>query len=86
MSKTIEFNLNRYIQVQLTNKGRAELKRQHDALYQDIPGAHEYHPPKEDADGWSRWQAWCLFQVLGAELGWNSKLMFATTIRIEVDS
>ncbi len=80
----IEFNVNDYIFVKLTDAGRAELKRQHDELNKEVHGAlGEYIPPVEDSDGWSKWQMHSIMNRLGHMMlvGFND-IPFETTIRI----
>ena len=53
----IEFNINNYCYVQLTDAGRKELKQQHDELNKHFNGMlGDYKPAQEDNDGWSKWQ------------------------------
>lgn len=75
----LPFNLNDAVRVRLTDHGRALLKRQHDELsyHTEQRGGRPlvYVPPQEDAEGWSRWQAWDLFARLGPALGPGSEPM-----------
>jgi hypothetical protein len=59
----IEFNVNNYVYVQLTDVGREALRERHNKLF--TSSKIEYIPPEEDSDGWSRWHMWELMQVLG---------------------
>jgi hypothetical protein len=47
------FNINDYVYVRLTDRGRTILMQQHQ------------HAPVEDPDGYSRWQLWHLMSVFG---------------------
>lgn len=79
MKTTIEFNLNDYVYVQLTESGINELRRQH----RDDRIPHKFIPPKTDKDGWSKWQLHDLMERFGhlSNLGFTSP--FNTTIRLE---
>lgn len=83
----VDFNINNYILVKLTDIGRAELRRQHDELYNRIGKSDSglYIRPAEDADGWSKWQLWGLMNSLGhmCHIGFDPP--FQTTIRFEVE-
>ena len=77
-----EFNVNNYVYVKLTDLGRTELKRQHDKLEQMFPKIGP-HRPKEEVDGWSKWQLWDLMHTLGGKMGLGFiDVPFETTIRI----
>jgi len=80
----LEFNLNRYVWVKLTDEGRAELKRQYDETYLMWSGEYaDFVAPIEDKDGWSRWQGWCLFAELGHMLNCGASQPFETSIRFD---
>lgn len=76
----MEFNVNNYVRVRLTETGREKLRQWHKDLMGTMDG---YREPKEDADGWSRWQMWSLMQQLGWALGNGITAPFETTIIIE---
>ncbi|WP_456390436.1 hypothetical protein [Profundibacter sp.] len=63
----MKFNLNNYIKVQLTDLGREIHKDRHGAVFhtESMRNKYPYIPPKEDADGWSQWQAWDFMQTFG---------------------
>lgn len=83
----IEFNVNRYVWVQLTDEGRRIHRENHDDLEQSIPGRlPEYRAPKEDDDGWSKWQLWCLMQDFGSHIRMGGPNPFNTNIRLEQQS
>ena len=66
---TVDFNINEWVSVRLTDLGRAHHRFDFDcwtaAAGIDIP----YNPPKEDAEGWSKWQLWSLMQTFGPIVG-----------------
>jgi hypothetical protein len=82
----VEFNVNDYVQVKLTDRGRACLRENYDKLNAAYAGKLSYllTPPKEDKDGWSRWQAWSLMKDLGPHISMGMQPPFETTIRVEV--
>ena len=83
----VTFNINDYVQVRLTDRGRACLRENYDKLNAAYGGKLHFNhtPPKEDKDGWSRWQAWSLMQDLGPHISMGMNPPFETTIRVEVE-
>lgn len=76
----IEFNMNNYIHVKLTDTGRNELKRQHiEFLGNNWP----YIPPEEDSEGYSKWQMWDIMNKLGELLANGVEPAFLPIIKIE---
>ena len=82
--KTVEFNINNYIFVQLTDIGRAELKKKHDEMNEWTKGLLGEFSLEEDKEGWSKWQMWELMSKLGCKCGHGSRVPFYTTIKIEL--
>ena len=81
----IDFNINGYVWVRLTDRGRRIHREQHEQLLRDVPGMSiPYSPPVEE-DGWSRWQLWCLMAHFGPYIGAAMDEPFETGIQIEVD-
>lgn len=81
-SEHIKFNINEKVRVKLNDRGRAHLKKQ----WHDLVGnAYPWHPPTEDADGWSEWQLWVLMHDLGPDLVMGFNPPFETTIEIIVE-
>lgn len=82
----IKFNINNYVRVKLTPLGREIHRKQHEDLNNQFPAARlTYRAPEEDADGWSKWQAWELMRTFGNDV-WNGcKVPFETTIEILTD-
>ncbi len=76
------FNVNDYVEVQLTDEGRAFLKKQDEEFYKDYPAVRKYTPKREDENGWSQWQMHELMEELGSGTS-VAKLRFATSIRIK---
>lgn len=83
----VTFNVNDYVQVRLTDRGRVCLRENYDKLNAAYGGKLPFNhtPPKEDKDGWSRWQAWSLMQDLGPHISMGMKPPFEMTIRVEVE-
>lgn len=80
----IDFNVNDYVYVKLTDVGLRILKENYNELNKFVNGfLDDYQPPKEDIDGWSRWQLWSLMEKLGNKCGSGVEIPFETTIRIE---
>jgi len=83
--KTINFNINDYVLVKLTDVGRMELKRIYTGLNKNLNGVMgDYIPPFEDSEGWSRWQMWDLMHKLGSVMMHYADPQFYTDIKIEV--
>ncbi len=79
----IEFHINNYVYVKLTDCGRDTLRQNHDELNVFAKGTlGEYKPPKEDEAGWSKWQLWCLMAELGGKCYNGGKVPFEAGIRI----
>ena len=83
----MRFNINNYIKVRLTDSGREIHKQRHAALFTGYPAQkYPYQPPKEDADGWSRWQAWDFMATFGPYMGNGLDVPAETEIIIETES
>lgn len=80
----IEFNINDYVSVRLTRHGRQCLERSYALLNADKAAKARHLPdftlPKEDAEGWSKWQMHDLMAQLGPHICAN--IPFETTIRL----
>ena len=89
MSETwVEFNINHYVRIQLTDFGRQVLRDNHAQLYRNI-GVEPtpYREPTEDADGWSKWQAWEVLKEFGSHIFMGMKdNPFVLTIQIDASS
>ena len=84
MTEFIEFNLNHYIYVKLTDTGRAELERQHDDLMLHYPNhTSPYIPPNEDKEGFSKFQGHSLINRLGHLMIMGGEPPFDIKIRLE---
>ena len=78
-----EFNINEYVEVKLTKRGREIHRKNCDGLFASMENPPKYTPPKEDDDGWSKWQMWSLMQDFGASIYMGAtEQPFETTIRI----
>lgn len=82
----VEFNINDYVYVKLTDAGRMEIRRQAEELedYWKKPRGTFSNHKEEDADGWSKWQMHELMNTFGGMTFVWGKLPFETTIRLEV--
>lgn len=83
--KTFAFNINDVVQVKLTDRGRFQLRKNHDDFWADVgrEPPYAFTLPEEDADGWSSWQLWRLMSELGKQCGAGLPLPFETTIKIQ---
>lgn len=76
----IRINTNDKVRIKLTDLGRKIHREWHDDLYKDLPTNPTYIPPKEDADGWSEWQLWCVMHYFGSAMWMGAQLPFETEI------
>ena len=77
------FNMNNYVEIKLTDAGRAELKRQHDELAEYYASTRPYIAPTEDEAGWSRWQMHTVMNTFGHLMTCGFDLPFETDIKIK---
>ena len=83
----IEFNVNEYVLVKLTDHGRSVCEANHAQLLASTGLPHiklPYRAPKEDAEGWSKWQLWHMMQEFGHHVGLGLTPCFEAVIRIPV--
>ena len=80
----VPFNVNEYVRVKLTERGKKCLRENYDKLAQAWGGklTFQFRLPEEDADGWSRWQMWSLMQDLGPHISMGSEPPFETSIEV----
>ena len=78
-----DFNVNNYVSVKLTDLGRAHHRADFDRWTAVLLKKPAYNPPKEDAEGWSRWQLWHLMEMFGPLVHLGAMLPFESTIRID---
>ena len=85
--ETMKFNINENVMVKLTDVGREIHKKAHDDFCENFPSVSddikEYHPKKEDIQGWSEWQLWSLMEMFGSHIGLGVEPPFNTTIIIK---
>jgi len=83
----MEFNINHYVKVKLTERGRKILKEQHEEFVSGSLGIlgdmKTYKPKKEDEEGWSTWQMWDLMSTLGQHYYMGPMPPFETVIIID---
>ena len=80
----IEFNVNNYVMVKITDEGVAELKRQHAELRKTFPSiSGTFSPPTKDDEGWSKFQMHDLMNRFGHMMSMGGKLPFETTVRLD---
>lgn len=84
---TIKFNINHYVKVKLTDRGRDILQEQYyEMMNRMFPDTKlDYKPIKEDKNGWSKWQLWYLMSTFGEQIGMGLDTPFETNIRILVE-
>lgn len=80
------FNVNDYVFVRLKERGRKELKRQHDELDKVVGGTlGDYKSYTEDKDGWSKWQLHSLMNYFGHIMTIGFDPPFEPNIKFELD-
>jgi hypothetical protein len=82
----VDFNINDYVHVRLTAHGRECLRKNYDELASFYGGklSWKFKLPKEDAEGWSKWQMHDLMDQLGKYVGMGREIPFETKIRVEI--
>lgn len=76
----MKFNVNNYVAIQLTDFGKEILRKEHAEIFKNMD--YPYIEPKEDADGWSKWQMHTLMYFFGKYTYNGGKLPFNTNIII----
>jgi hypothetical protein len=80
----LPFNLNHYVRVRLTPVGLDILRRQHNELINRSSATwRDFEPPATDAEGWSQWQLWELFNHFGEHITMGRYVPFETAIEFE---
>lgn len=87
--KWVKFNINENIKVKLTDAGHNVMMRNHLDFWDGLRGTlgPKFTPAKEDEEGWSLHQMWCLLEKLGLDFGMgrSDSHPFETNIMIEID-
>jgi hypothetical protein len=78
------FNINDYVKVRLTGRGRQIHREKFVELMRGINRNYEYQAPKEDDLGFSKWQAWDLMHTFGEHAYIGFDVPFETRILIAV--
>lgn len=84
----MKFNINNYVRVKLNDRGKEILKREYEKMVADNPrltqfeSFKEFKLPKEDEDGWSKWQLWSLMETFGGYISLGCVVPFETEIEI----
>ncbi len=76
--KEFKFNMNNSVKVKLNDIGHAELKRQHDELYNDLFIDKEYVKRTTDIDGYSSFQMHDLMNRFGHMMRMGHQTPFET--------
>lgn len=76
-----EFNINHYVWVKLTDRGRKLINTYYDELNFRYP--HGVKFTLTEVNGWSRWQMWDLMEKFGKYCGLGVEIPFETTIRFD---
>jgi hypothetical protein len=85
MTNHMKYNINETIRVKLTPYGRAvHMERHFNFWRQHRPNNIPIYTPKEEQDGWTRWQLWELMEVFGEYVGLCKQPVFETEIEIPV--
>ncbi len=83
----IEWDINEYVWVKLTDRWRQIHREDHerlaDRMYQHSGVKQSYTPPAVDADGWCRFPGWYLMKIFGPHIGPSADPLFNSTVRIE---
>lgn len=80
----IEFNINNYVWIKLTEKGEQIRKDNHNTLYGENASKYEMIKHEKNNEGFERWQLWELMQEFGSAM-WNGcAVPFETIIKLEI--
>jgi hypothetical protein len=80
-----QFNINHTVKIRLTEFGKQMLERDHNDFWgsRGIMRDHPYEPPKEDENGYVKFQLWFLMYQLGKYCGLGRETPFDTVILID---
>ena len=78
----IDFNINQMVLVKLTPAGKFQLCKDHYEFWLNSNPwfMREFKLPKEDSNGYSKWQLWHLMEALGKYCGLCKEPPFETDI------
>jgi len=80
LREAVRFNVNDRVRVRLTDFAHARLLDNHIELRAVSGRDTRYHPPTEDAAGWSTWQLWVLMQQLGPHVRMSGPNLFVDNV------
>ena len=83
--KTIDFNINHYVRVKLSNEGLRILREQHEDLKAAFPKLDDFVEPVVDEEGYSKFQMWSLMRTFGEAMSACKLVPFETWIQFEVE-
>lgn len=81
--KEVDFNVNEFVKVKLTEEGKRILKDKHDNLRSKFPTLGEFKLSL-DQDGYYNVQLWCLMQEFRDCIYMGCELPFETDIKINI--
>lgn len=85
----IDFNINEYIHVKLTDEGRLIHQQDHESFVAAVPtlttSMKLYKPPQVDAEGYSKFQGWRLMQLFGPHMRLGAPNPFDLTVRFQAN-
>ena len=88
MKEYLDFNINNYVKVKLTEKGKYIYYHQFDDMNEDIlkMGGKPLNPIelKYDDDGYTEFQMWHFMEIFGKHLYNGCNIPFYTTIKLEI--
>lgn len=83
---TVNFNVNHWVSVRLTDAGKRFHRENFDRWTSQARISLEYTPPKEDAEGWSRWQLHHLMNEFGAHMSLSGPVPFMTDMLLHPET
>ena len=77
----VKLNMNDYVKVRLTDRGRELMQKDHEEFLASIPlraqqAIGPFKPPVADDDGYSRFQIWHLMQLFGPHISLGCVMPF----------
>ena len=73
----IPFNINSYVRIKLTDKGKEVLKKKWKTSYLVL-----YENARKE-EGWFEFQMWNFMEIFGSEMYMGNSLLFETEIQIQ---
>lgn len=78
----MKFNVNNYVKIKLNERGKEILLKEWEAMPESYRSRYPFKSPKEDEEGWSKWQLWNVMETFGPHIFLGCVNPFDTEIEI----